>query len=221
MRPERILFVTGTDTGVGKTFVGAALLRHWADRGRRVVGVKPVETGCGGAIAPTEDGAILALATRQTSPRAALTRLAKPVAPPLAAEAEGAVLSPETWYATIDRLSEEHELVLVEGAGGLLSPLTWQATLRDLIRSIGARALVIACDRLGSINHALLTTEALGRAAIGVVFSAPVNGDESTGTNADAFRRMMPAVRAASMDRFRSWEQAAEAVAGIASWVDT
>src|SRR5688572_32578214 len=112
MRPERILFVTGTDTGVGKTFVGAALLRHWADAGRRVVGIKPVETGCSGAISPHEDGAILALATRQASPRAALTRLTKPVAPPLAAEAEGTVLSLDTWLSTIDRLSDEHERVL-------------------------------------------------------------------------------------------------------------
>jgi dethiobiotin synthetase len=157
---------------------------------------------------------------RQSSPRAALTRLAKPVAPPLAAEAEGTVLSLDSWTSAIDRLSDENDLVLVEGAGGLLSPLTWQATLRDLIRSSGARALVVASDRLGSINHALLTMEALGRAAIGVVFSAPANRDESTGTNADAFSRMMPGARVATMDRFRSWEQAAGAVAGIASWVD-
>jgi dethiobiotin synthetase len=218
MRPERIVFVTGTDTAVGKTFVGAALLRHWSDAGRRVAGLKPVETGCGGAISPTEDGAILARAARQDSPRAALTRLARPVAPPVAAEAEGAVLSFDVWFAAIDRASEEYELVLVEGAGGLLSPLTWRASLRDLIASIGARALVVAADRLGSINHTLLTMEALGSAAIGVVFSAPASPDDSTGTNAHALHKLMPEIRIASVERFGTWESAP--VAEIAGWVD-
>lgn len=220
MRSERILFVTGSDTGVGKTFVSAALLRAWADAGRDVAGVKPVETGCGSAIAPGEDGAILAAASRQRSPRAALTRLGMPVAPPVAADAEGAVLSIEHWLDAIERLSEQHERVLVEGAGGLLSPLTWRANLRDLIATVDARALVVASDRLGSINHALLTLEALGRRAVGVVFSAPAQADASTGINADALRRVAPGVRVAALGRHRTWEEAAAEMSAVASWVD-
>jgi dethiobiotin synthetase len=217
MRPERIIFVTGTDTGVGKTFVGAALLAALSRAGRNVVGVKPVETGCGGAISPEEDGAILAAASGQSSPRAALTRLRMPVAPPIAADAEGAALSLDTWYDAIDRLSEQHDLVLVEGAGGLLSPLTWRANLRDLIVTTNGRALVVASDRLGTINHVLLTLEALGRFALGVVLSAPAAPDASTESNAAALRKLLPDVRLASIARHRSWQ---EADAGeIARWL--
>jgi dethiobiotin synthetase len=217
MRSERILFVTGTDTGVGKTFVGAALLRSLSRLGHRVVGVKPVETGCGGAISPREDGAILAAASGQSSPRAALTRLQRPVAPPVAADAEGTVLSLDGWYKVIDGLSDQHELVLVEGAGGLLSPLTWRSNLRDLIVTTGSRALVVASDRLGSINHVLLTLEALGKLALGVVFSAPERPDESTSTNAESLRRVMPGARIASIPRCRSWEEAD--VAELTRWI--
>src|SRR5688500_7079434 len=217
MRPERIIFITGTDTGVGKTFVGAALLRALSKSGRRIVGVKPVETGCGGAISPDEDGAILAAASGQTSPRAALTRLQKPVAPPIAADAEGAVLSFDTWVGSIASLSELHDLVLVEGAGGLLSPLTWRTTLRDLIFTMGARALVVACDRLGSINHTLLTLEALRNHALGVVFSAPPQADESTGSNAESLRRFVPEMRIATVARHVSWEEAN--LSEVARWI--
>ncbi len=220
MQPERILFVTGTDTGVGKTFVAAALLRALADKGQRVVGIKPVETGCGVAIAPEEDGAILAAASGQASPRAALTRLLRPVAPPVAAEVEGVRLSLDTWRETIERLSEDHELVVVEGAGGLLSPLTWRSNLRDLILTTQGRALVVAADKLGTINHTLLTLEALGRSAVGVVLSAPAQPDASTGTNADALRRLSPDLSVAVVGRFGAWSDAAAAIDEIVRWVD-
>lgn len=220
MRAERVLFVTGADTGVGKTFVAAALLRHLAERGWDVVGVKPVETGCGGAIRPEEDGAILAAASGQTSPRAALTRLGLPVAPPVAAEAEGVRLTMETWIEAIDPLTERHDLVLVEGAGGLLSPLTWSTNLRDMLVTIRSRALVVASDRLGTLNHTLLTLEALGRSALGVVFTAPEKADESTGTNRDALARVRPDVNLISIGRYPSWEAATEEAGGIAPWIE-
>lgn len=220
MRADRVLFVTGTDTGVGKTFVGAALLRHLVERGLNVVGVKPVETGCGGAISPEEDGAILAAASGQPSPRAALTRLGLPVAPPVAAEAEGVRLAMEGWIEAIEPLTERHDLVLVEGAGGLLSPLTWSTNLRDMIATLRSRALVVAADRLGTLNHTLLTLEALGRSALGVVFSAPDQEDASTGTNCEALTRVSPDVNVLSIGRHPTWETAAGDTSPIVGWIE-
>jgi len=80
------LVITGTDTGVGKTWVGRVLSHALVAAGRRVVAVKPVETGCGNPGSHLEDGALLAAATGQAEPRAALHRFAAPVAPALAAE---------------------------------------------------------------------------------------------------------------------------------------
>src|SRR6185436_1437495 len=83
------LVVAGTDTGVGKTWVCAALARALVERGLRVTAVKPVESGCGETVGPEEDGVVLAEATGQERPREALLRLRAPVAPPVAADLEG------------------------------------------------------------------------------------------------------------------------------------
>lgn len=219
MRPDRILFVTGTDSGVGKTFVGAALARAAAMSGRSVIGVKLVETGCGGAIRRDEDGAILATATGQSSPRAALNRLARSTDPPVAAEAEDVHLSMDVWLATVERLSDVADLVVVEGTGGILSPMTWSSTLRDMVTSTGARALIVAADRAGTLNHALLSLEALGRSALGVVLSAPARPDASTGSIHAALARLAPGVRILSIPRLETFAQAAPHVEPILAWM--
>jgi 8-amino-7-oxononanoate synthase len=214
-----VVVVTGTDTEIGKTFVTAGLARHLTARGHRVVAVKPVESGTRGDNAhEREDGVVLARATGQTTPRAALQRLTAPVAPPVAADVENILLDPEGWCNTITGLAKGVDLVLVEGAGGLFSPLAHGWTALDLARRLQARVLVVGADRLGTLNHTRLTLAALetaGVGVLGVVLSAPASADASTGRNRDVLARggqkVTDVPRGAGMDH-DCWGQ-------IAAWI--
>src|SRR5581483_545093 len=103
----RLLLVTGTDTGVGKTVVAAGLLRCLRARGVRTRGVKPVESGCAETTEDEQDGVLLARAAAQRAPRAALVRLAAPVAPPVAADHEGLALDPAAWVRALRAIADE------------------------------------------------------------------------------------------------------------------
>ena len=217
------LVVTGTDTGVGKTVVACGLAKRLADSGRRVLAVKPVESGCGAEVGPEEDGALLARATGQERPRSALVRLRAPLAPPVAADREGVALGPKAWVREILEFSRGVEFVLVEAAGGLLSPLAWGFDARDLAARLGAPALVVSADRLGTLNHTLLTLEALAARSVpvlGVVFSAPATPDDSTGTNAIVLRRVVPRVRVEEVPRLANLDHASRHLGAAASWLE-
>jgi dethiobiotin synthetase len=219
----RFVLVTGTDTSVGKTVVAAGLARCLVRLGRPVLAVKPVESGCGLGPREAEDGALLAEATGQIEPREALTRLAKPVAPPLAASAEGVVLDPRGWCDEIRRLAAGRDVVLVEGAGGLLSPLAPDFNARDLARELGASAFVVATDRLGCLNHVLLTVEALRSERVplsGVVLSAPAEPDESTGTNGAALREVLASPRVLELPRLSRPEEAPDHLIPAGEWLE-
>src|SRR4051812_12045530 len=107
------LLVTGTDTGVGKTWVARALGRALSAMNRRVVAIKPVETGCGNRSAEAEDGALLAAATGQSEPRSALHRFAAPLPPALAAEAEGKAIDLDALVLQIEALADGADLVVI------------------------------------------------------------------------------------------------------------
>jgi dethiobiotin synthetase len=217
------LLITGTDTGIGKTWVARALSHALVAAGRRVVAVKPVETGCDPAGSHLEDGALLAAATGQAEPRAALFRFAAPVAPALAAEREGQDIDLDALVLQIEALSEGADVLLVEGAGGLLAPITWEWTVVDLARSLGAAALVVSADRLGTINHTQLTLSALELAGIpvaGVVFTAPETADESTGTNAAAIERLSGLERVLVLPREHDPSAAAVRIAPVLEWLE-
>jgi dethiobiotin synthase len=216
------LLITGTDTSVGKTWVGRALSHALVAAGRRVVAVKPVETGCQGDRSHLEDGALLAAATGQAEPRAALFRFTAPVAPALAAEREGAPIDLDALVLAIDGLSDGAEVLLVEGAGGLLSPITWEWTVVDLARALGASALVVGVDRLGTINHTQLTLSALELAGLnltGVVLTAPETPDASTGTNAAAIARLSGLDEVLSLSRFTDPSAAMAEIAPVVGWL--
>jgi dethiobiotin synthase len=216
------LLITGTDRGVGKTWVGRALGRALAAAGRRVVAIKPVETGCADATAATEDGALLAAATGQAEPLAALHRLEAAVAPALAADRAGETIDLDALVLRMESLSEGAEVVLVEGAGGLLSPITWEWTVVELARTLAAAALVVGTDRLGVINHTLLTLSALELAGIevaGVVLTPPATPDESTGANAAAIARLAGIDRVVTLPRLADPLAAGDAVAPILEWM--
>jgi dethiobiotin synthetase len=219
----RSLLITGTDAGVGKTWVACALARALSGAGRRVVAIKPVETGCAGKTPATEDGARLASATGQRAPLAALYRLAAPTVPLLAAEAEGMAIDLDALLLDIEELAAGAEVLLLESAGGLLSPITWDWSAVELARSLGATALVVGRDRHDMINHALLTLSALelaGIAVTGVVLTAPAMPDRSTGLNAAAIARLSGIDRVIAVRRPPEVRAAAEAIAPVASWLD-
>jgi len=219
---RRVVLITGTDTGVGKTVVACGLGRLLARDGVSVVAVKPVESGCGEVPGGGEDGVLLAEATGQDAPQTALVRLRTPVAPPVAAEREGVELDMNAWCKEILALAKATDVLLVEGAGGLLSPLTWEASALDLATSLETSVIVVAPDRLGSLNHTLLTIEVLESADVpllGVVFVAPESADESTGTNADSLRRVRDAAPIAVLPRVGRIEDAAEHLQSVAEWV--
>ena len=181
------LFVTGTDTGVGKTFVACALAHAWRAAGRRVGVVKPVETGVDGE---PEDARRLAVAADDRSPLDDVCpyRLRAPLAPSVAAAREGVTIDLDAIVALIARRAREVDVLLVEGAGGLLVPIVGTWTYCDLAVRLALPLVLVAANRLGTVNHAALTVrvaEAAGLDVRGFVLSqpAPVT-DVSAETNA-------------------------------------
>ncbi len=154
------LFVTGTDTGVGKTVVAAGLARLLADRGIDVGVMKPVETGwLGPPDALPSDALMLAEAARTTDPVEDIVPFVydEPLAPLVAARRSGRPVEPERIVAAYQRLRERHELMIVEGAGGLSVPLTEDLTMAGLAARIGLPVIVVVRPALGTLNHSFLT----------------------------------------------------------------
>jgi dethiobiotin synthetase len=153
----RGFFVTGTDTGVGKTVVSCTLIRVLRERGLDVGAMKPIETGVG------EEGPLDAIALREAAggvddlEAVCPQRFALPAAPSVAAEAEGRRVDLELVRETHARLARRRDLLVVEGAGGLLVPIDERTTMADLAISLRHPALVVARAALGTINHTLLT----------------------------------------------------------------
>lgn len=149
----RVVFVTGTDTGVGKTTVSCALLAAFRRRGLPTFALKPLETGI--AIDATSgDAAALAAAAGQSLADTSWRRFWPPLAPQAAAEKSGASIDPRALEAACRPATSR---LLVEGAGGLLVPIASDYTMADLAQALGAVVLIVARTRLGTINHSLLT----------------------------------------------------------------
>jgi dethiobiotin synthetase len=173
----KALFVTGTDTGVGKTTVAAAILAATRRRGLRVLATKPVESGCVDPAHPA-DGELLRAAAGGGQPldEVCPLRLAAPLAPAIAARRAGRALDLDAIVRPLRALlARDADLLLVEGAGGLLVPLTDGATIADLAVAVAAPLLLVARDALGTINHTSLSIEAArarGLTVRGVVLSS-------------------------------------------------
>ena len=172
------LFVTGTDTEVGKTAVAAALAHAFRRRGLSVGVMKPVATGCarrGGRLV-SEDAERLRRAAGASDPHDLICpyRFEDPVAPLAALRSGGPPISLDRIEKSFCALAARHDLMLVEGIGGLLVPLDGRHTVADLARRLGLPVLVVARAGLGTINHTLLTIEAArsgGLDLLGVVFN--------------------------------------------------
>ena len=151
-----IRFVTGTDTGVGKTVASAALCRAEREAGRTVLYAKPVQTGLG----PGEAGDAAFVAAVAGVPVVECLRFSDPLAPAVAAERAGVVIDVDALLADLAKAGDGFVRVVVEGAGGLLVPLWGDLTMADLAGALGAGLVIATRPALGTLNHTALTLEA-------------------------------------------------------------
>jgi dethiobiotin synthetase len=180
---KRTLFITGTDTGVGKTVLTALLARFLRGSGINVAALKPV---CSGNRADARkifaalDGA---LPLDEINP----WHFRSPVAPLLAARLEKKSVKLSQVLAHIRATRKRFYVLLVEGAGGLLSPLGENFNSRDLILALRAVPLIVAQNKLGAVNHVLLTLEALPKSVrpkAKIILMSPPKPDAATASNA-------------------------------------
>lgn len=158
-RPAPGVFITGTDTGVGKTLVAAALARHLRNTGLKVGVMKPLETGVDAPDKEGPDGSLLRWAAGCTAPseQVAPVRLRAPLAPSVAAEKEKFFIDFGALVEASRQLRRDHDFVIVEGAGGLMVPVAGGLLMADLARAMDLPLLVVCRPDLGTINHTLLT----------------------------------------------------------------
>ena len=174
----RGLFITGTDTGVGKTLVACGLAALLRDSGYRVGVMKPAETGCeerdGKPFPP--DAYLLKEVSGCSEPVEKICpyRLRDPLTPSMAAEREGVTIDISLLEKIYNEISSAYDITLVEGAGGLFAPILPHYTYADLAKLLKLPLLVVAVNRLGVINHLLLTLEhasCRGLRVLGYVFN--------------------------------------------------
>jgi dethiobiotin synthetase len=172
------IFITGTDTGVGKTYIATGIAKTLRSEGIDVGVMKPAETGCRprfGKLMPSDaDALVRAAAVRDSLSLVNPYRFQAPVAPSVAAELERKRIDPEKILRSFRTLSHRHQFMIVEGAGGIMAPLARGYLFLDLAEVLGLPVVIIARPGLGTINHSLLTIEALrsrGLTIAGVVIN--------------------------------------------------
>lgn len=171
------IFITGTDTGVGKTIVAATLARLLKMRGCNVGVMKPVTSGCKeyeGKLV-SADAELLCLAAAQTMTKdIAPYCLKEALVPAEAARRQGEVISFTNIKDCFNRLCQQHDFVIVEGAGGLMVPLAGGLMIADLAQNLALPLLVVARPTLGTINHTVLTcfaSQQMGLTVAGVIIN--------------------------------------------------
>ena len=180
-------FITGTDTNVGKTYVTCALARRARTLGHQVFAFKPIETGC----LPGPDGALVgsdqellceASGAWQRGPLRGAYRFKQPAAPLVAADAEGASIDLDVVASVAQQGRAAATVSLIEGAGGWRVPITPKADMSVMATALGFPILIVAKAGLGTINHTLLTIEAVERDGLqvaGVVLSERPEDDRA------------------------------------------
>jgi len=202
MKPARF-FVTGTDTGAGKTLVTAALLLNARAFGRRAVGLKPVSAGCLLSDGQwVNDDALLLQnhsSVRLDYSEVNAVALESAMAPHIAARRAGIELRATTLVDAVGRVAGQgHDAVLVEGAGGWLVPLNDTETMADVASGLGYPVILVVAMRLGCLNHALLTARAIEAAGLplaGWVANTTGTTMEAYDDNLQALDQRLPALR--------------------------
>jgi dethiobiotin synthetase len=217
------LFITGTDTNVGKTYVTALIAKQLSSAGKRVGVYKPAASGCAGD--ETDDPFVLWEAAGRPATLEAVCpqRFAAPLAPHLAARAEGKEVDAELLRSGIDFWRDRSDIILVEGIGGLMSPVSDDEYVADLALDFGFPLIVVAPNTLGVINQTLQTlitasTFRDGIEVAGIVLNdlhgSRASNDPSMSSNAaELAARCIPPVLATvgkSFDRAVNWMALAE-----------
>ena len=162
---KQAFFITGTDTGIGKTYIACKLIQQYVAQGYKVVGMKPVAAGCDWVDGEWVNDDVLKLeaASNVKAPRALTNPYSfkEPIAPHIAAEKEGKTIELALIKQAFDELCNLADIVIVEGAGGLLVPLNNTNDMADLAKALNIPIIVVVGIKLGCINHALLTVEAI------------------------------------------------------------
>lgn len=166
-RPSRGVFVTGTDTGIGKTWVSLGIMAALQADGLTVAGMKPVSAGCERTPEGLRnDDALRLMRQGSVDPPYSLVNpvaLEPPIAPHIAAEEIGARIDLGALEGAFRALAEATDFCVVEGAGGWLVPLGSLETFADLVERLRLPVIVVAGIRLGCLNHTLLTVESIER----------------------------------------------------------
>ncbi|MBI5237399.1 MAG: dethiobiotin synthase [Deltaproteobacteria bacterium] len=177
---KKTYFITGTDTGIGKTFVTALIASGLKSMGLNVGVMKPVETGCrriSGKPAPL-DAITLKQAACSPLPLNLICPYAfnAPLSPHIASRLEGKRIELRTIKKGFGEIQKQSNIVLVEGAGGMMTALTQKKTMLDLAAYLGLPLIIIAPNRLGAVNHALLCIEAARKRGLrieGIILNRP------------------------------------------------
>jgi len=235
---RRGLFITGTDTGVGKTVVSACLLRLLRREGLDAVPMKPVQTGAteapDGARAPDLEFCLAAAGISPPPDERALMApfLYMPACSPhLAARLAGDYPDVVRIERAADALLAHHDALVVEGAGGVMAPLNEAETMLDLMRVLKLPVLLVARAGLGTINHTLLSLMPLrmaGLHVVGVLFNADRPSDAESAfiaaDNPDAVRQfgrvnilgLLPHAAGLAPDDECGWEAIEAGITGMA-----
>ena len=207
---QRIIVITGTDTGVGKTVLTAWLAAHLRAEGARVAALKPI---CSGG---REDARALhrALGGALTLDEINPWHFRAPLAPLLAARKEHRRVQLKKVIAHIRSIARRFDIVLVEGAGGLLSPLGDKFSTRDWITALRTEVVVVGRNQLGVVNHLRLTLEALPTttgARTKIVLMSPPRADTASRTNLALVKELLPAQPVVALP----WRPAGDANAAV------
>jgi len=194
-------FITGTDTGVGKTVIAGALIKAIHAQGLSVCGMKPVETGCsrtGNNLFPS-DGMFLKKVAGMDENISQITPYCfeTPVAPSLASEMEGRPVSIDGIIEKVHDLLQRYQAVVVEGVGGILVPIRKDYFVADLVKELGLPLIVVARPTLGTLNHTLLTVhyalkEGIRVSGIIINFTRRSEGTVSENTNPLVLQQLSP-----------------------------
>jgi dethiobiotin synthetase len=205
-------FITGTDTGVGKTVITAALIKAVGLLGLKACSMKPIETGCKTAVSSQQSAVSSKKRTLIPSDGMFLKKMAgiddsidlitpirfeNPLAPITASEIEGREIDLDKIHIAYSELSRKYDVIIVEGIGGLLVPIKRDYFVLDLARDFGLPIIVVSRPGLGTLNHTLLTVnyaikEGLDVAGIIINYSQPPEGTLAENTNPEVIKQISP-----------------------------